>query len=87
MTEAGKTSATVTAKPAPDSAAAIEARGTGDGVGDQGQRQPGLTQPLQRRGRPLKRLPRHDQDGQPRLRNKLRKLVPLPSRTRATKIT
>jgi hypothetical protein len=48
----GQTSAAVTAKPAPDSAAAIEARVRGDGVGDQSQRQPGLRQPPQRRDRP-----------------------------------
>ena len=35
--------------------------GTGDGVGDQSQWQPGLTQPPQRRDRRLKRLPRHGQ--------------------------
>jgi hypothetical protein len=87
MTEAGKTSATMTAKPASDSAAAIQARVRATVLVTKASGSPASRNRRKRRGRPLKRLPRHDQDGQPRLRNKLRKLRPLPSRTRATKIT
>jgi hypothetical protein len=54
MTGAVKTSAAVTAKPASDREGSRRdpGPGTGDGVGDQSQRQPGLTQPPQRRDRP-----------------------------------
>ena len=61
MTGAVRMSLAATGKPAPPSAPAIDARGTGSGVGDQGQRDRGGAQPVQGRDRPGQRLPR---DGQ-----------------------
>ena len=86
MTAAVKTTAAVTAKPASDSSAAIQARVRAMVLVTKASGSPTLRHRRSAAAAPqaasTTRLGR-----EPRLRNKFRKLRPLPSRTRATEIT